>query len=116
MTVGNVFSFRTDIYVHAKDNVKIRRVIKAAKNAIIPPYFIIEISIKMKEDSGFFTNDRDYLFKLNRPNAYYYLINADFFFVQIRNDSDLSMKVSKGCLGVFKEFIEQECYHADSDT
>ena len=81
MTVGNVFSFRTDIYVHAKDNVKIRRVIKAAKNAIIPPYFIIEISIKMKEDSGFFTNDRDYLFKLNRPNAYYYLINADFFFV-----------------------------------
>ncbi len=81
MTVGNVPGFRTDIYIHAKDNVKVRRVIKIAKDVIIPPYFVIEISIKIKKDSGSLTNNRDYLFKPNRPGAYYYLVDADFFFV-----------------------------------
>ncbi len=70
----------------------------------------------MKEDSGFLTNDRDYLFKPDRPNACYYLIDGDFSFVQIRNDSDLPMKVPKKHLDILKEFMEQECYHADSDT
>ena len=81
LIIGNVPGFRTDIYVHAKDNVKIRRVIKAAKDVIIPFYSILKIFIKMKEDNGFFTNNRDYLFKSDRFGVYYYLIKADFFFV-----------------------------------
>ena len=49
----NVLNFHTDIHVHAKDNVKTRRVIKAAKNAVISPRSVIKMSIKMKEDSEF---------------------------------------------------------------
>ncbi len=60
---GDIFNFRTDIHVHAKDNVKTRRVIKVAKDAVFPSRFIIEMPIKMKEDSEPFTNNRDYLFK-----------------------------------------------------
>ncbi len=81
LIVGNVPDFRINIYVHAKDNVKVRRVIKIAKDAVISSYFVMEILIKMKEDSGFFTNDWDYLFKSDCSGVYYYLVNADFFFV-----------------------------------
>ena len=62
LIVNNVPDFRTNIYVHAKDNVKIRRVIKTAKDAVIFFYFVIEMSIKIKEDSGSLTNNRDYFF------------------------------------------------------
>ncbi len=81
LIVGNIPDFRTNIYVHAKDNVKIWRVIKITKNVIISPHSVMKMPIKIKEDSGFFTNNRDYLFKPDRPGACYYLINADFFFV-----------------------------------
>ena len=37
--------------------------------------------IKIKEDSGIFINDRDYLFKPNRPGAYYYLVDVNFSFI-----------------------------------
>ncbi len=81
LTISNVPGFRTDIYVHAKDNVKIRRVIKAAKNIIIPPHSVIKILIKMKEDSESLINNRNYLFKPNHSGAYYHLIDTDFSFV-----------------------------------
>ncbi len=50
---GDVLNFRIDIYVHAKDKVKTRRIIKVAKNAVISPRSVIKMSIKMKEDSEF---------------------------------------------------------------
>jgi len=62
--------------------------------------------IKIKKDSELFINNRNYLFKPNRSGACYYLINGDFFLVQIRNDSDLPMKVFKRYLDIFKEFME----------
>ncbi len=77
LTFGDVLNFRTDIHVHAKDNVKARRVIKAAKDAVISSRSVIKMPIKMKEDSEPFTNNRDYLFKPDRPGGCYYLINAD---------------------------------------
>ena len=74
---GDVFNFRTDIHVHAKNNVKTRWVIKIAKDVIISSRSVIKISIKIKKDSEFFINNRNYLFKSNRPGSYYYLINTD---------------------------------------
>ena len=81
LIIDNVPSFRTNIYVHAKDNVKIRRVIKIAKDIIISSHSIIKIFIKMKEDSGSFTNNWDYFFKPDRSGACYYLVDVDFSFV-----------------------------------
>ncbi len=52
---GDVLNFRTDIHVHAKDNVK-TRIIKVAKNAVISPRSVIKMS-KMKEDSEPLTNN-----------------------------------------------------------
>jgi len=68
---------RTDIHVHAKDNVKTRQVIKAAKDAVIFSRSVIKMSIKMKEDSESLTNNRDYFFKSDRPGGCYYLVDAD---------------------------------------
>src|SRR6266536_824183 len=65
------------IHVHAKDNVKARRVIKAAKDAVISPRSVIKMPIKMKEDSEPLTNDPDYLFKPDRPGGCYHLVDAD---------------------------------------
>jgi len=62
LILGNVSGFRTDIYVHTKDNVKVRRIIKVVKDAVILPHSVMEMFIKMKEKSGSFTNDRDYFF------------------------------------------------------
>ncbi len=73
---GDVSNFRTDIHVHAKDNVKARRIIKVAKNAVISPHSVIKMP-KMKEDSESFTNNWDYLFKSDRPGGCYHLIDAD---------------------------------------
>ncbi len=73
---GDVFNFRTDIHDHAKDNVKTRRVIKIAKNAVISPRSVIKMS-KMKEDSEPLTNNWDYLFKPDRPGGCCHLVDAD---------------------------------------
>jgi len=77
LTVGNVFSFRTNIYIHAKDNVKIRRIIKIVKDVVIPPHSVIKIFIKIKKDNESLTNNRNYLFKSDRSGGYYHLINTD---------------------------------------
>ena len=77
LTFGNIFNFRTDIHVHAKNNVKTRRIIKIAKDAVISSRSVIKIPIKMKKDSEPLTNDRDYLFKSDRPGGCYYLVDAD---------------------------------------
>ena len=64
-------------HVHAKDNVKVRRVIKVAKDVVISPRFVIKIPIKVKKDSEPLINNWDYLFKSDRLDGYYYLINTD---------------------------------------
>src|SRR6266536_1737497 len=74
---GDVLNFRTDIHVHAKDNVKTRRIIKAAKDAVISPRSVIKMPIKIKEDSEPLTNNRDYLFKSDRSGGCYHLINTE---------------------------------------
>ncbi len=89
LTFGDVLNFRTDIHVHAKDNVKIQRIIKVAKDAVFPSRSVIEMSIKMKEDSEPLTNNRDYLFKSDRSGAYYYLITV-FLTKQIKANQSKS--------------------------
>ncbi len=73
----NNLNFRTDIHVHAKNNVKTQRIIKAAKNVIISPHSVIKIFIKIKKDNESLTNNRNYLFKSDRSGGYYHLINTD---------------------------------------
>ncbi len=57
LTLNTVSDFRINIRVCAKDNVKIRRVIKIVKDAVIPFHFVMKISIKMKKDRETLTNN-----------------------------------------------------------
>jgi hypothetical protein len=57
----------------------------------------------------------DFLFLFEYPNAIYHIINLNFSFIQIRNDGENPIRVSKGRLGFIKEFMEIKYYHVDSE-
>jgi hypothetical protein len=83
------------------------------KKEIIPLNIIKEISIRIRKKLN---NNRDFLFLSEYPNAIYYIIDSNFSFIQIRNDGEDPIRVSKGRLKFIKEFIKTEYHHVDSES
>jgi hypothetical protein len=83
------------------------------KKKIIPPNIIKEIPIWIKKKLN---NNRDFLFLSKYPNAIYHIINSNFSFIQIRNDGENPIRVSKKRLEFIKKFIETEYYHVDPES
>jgi hypothetical protein len=61
-------------------------------------------------------NNRDFLFLSEYPNAIYHIINSNFSFIQIRNDGENPIRVSKERLEFIKEFIKIEYHHVDPES
>jgi hypothetical protein len=61
-------------------------------------------------------NNRDFLFLFEYSNAFYHIINSNFSFIQIRNDGENPIRVSKRRLEFIKEFIEIEYHHVDPES
>jgi hypothetical protein len=61
-------------------------------------------------------DNRDFLFLSEYPNAIYHIINSNFSFIQIRNDGENPIRVSKERLEFIKEFIKIEYHYVDPES
>jgi hypothetical protein len=87
-------------------------VINFRKKKIVPPNTIKEIPIRIRKKLN---NNRDFLFLSEHSNVIYHIVNSNFSFIQIRNDGEDLICISKGRLGLIKEFMKIEYYHVDSE-
>jgi hypothetical protein len=95
-----------------RKNIKIIKIVlNSRKKEIIPPNIIKKIPIRMKKKLD---NNCDFLFLFKYPNAIYYIIDSNFSFIQIRNNGEDPIRVSKKWLEFIKKFIKIEYYHVDS--
>jgi hypothetical protein len=61
-------------------------------------------------------NNRDFLFLSEYSNALYHIINSNFSFIQIYNDGENLIRVSRKRLEFIKEFIKIEYYYVDPES
>jgi hypothetical protein len=66
--------------------------VNSRKKEIISPNIIKEIPIRIRKKLN---NNRDFLFLSKYPNATYYIIDSNFSFIQIRNDGEDPIHVTK---------------------
>jgi hypothetical protein len=61
-------------------------------------------------------DNRDFLFLSEYPNAIYYIINLNFSFIQIRNDGENPIRISKEQLKLIKKYMKIEYHHVDPES
>jgi hypothetical protein len=61
-------------------------------------------------------DNRDFLFLSEYPNAIYYIIDSNFSFIKIRNDSEDLIHVPKKRLEFIKKFIKIKYHHVDPES
>jgi hypothetical protein len=97
-----------------RKNIKIIKiVVNFRKEEIIPPNIIKEIPIRMRKKLN---DNRDFLFLFKYPNAIYHIIDSNFLFIQIRNDGEDPIRVSKERLELIKKFMKTKYYHIDPES
>jgi hypothetical protein len=97
-----------------RKNIKIIKiVVNSRKKKFIPPNIIKEIPIRIRKKLN---NNRDFLFLSEYPNAIYYIMDSNFSFIQIHNNGEDPIRVSRRRLRFIKEFLKIEYYHIDSES
>jgi hypothetical protein len=108
-----ILGFSTNIRAIRKNIKIIKIVVNSRKEKIFPPNIIKEIPIRIRKKLD---NNRDLLFLSKYSNVTCHIINSNFSFIQIRNDGEDPIRVSKGRLKLIKKFIKIECYHVDPES
>ncbi len=78
--------------VKSKNDIRIKRVVKIERNLVIIVYFIFEVLIVVQ---GEILSNKDYLFESILLDAYSYVANKEMFFVYVRNDRLVSLRISQ---------------------
>jgi hypothetical protein len=87
-----ILKFSANIRAIRKNIKIIKTIVNSRKEEIIPLNIIKEIPIRIRKKLD---DNRDFLFLSKYPNAIYYIVNSNFSFIQIRNDSENPIRVSK---------------------
>jgi hypothetical protein len=61
-------------------------------------------------------NNRDFLFLPEHPNTICHIVDSNFSFIQIRNDDEDPIRISKGRLELIKNFMKIEYYYVDLES
>jgi hypothetical protein len=113
LAINIIPEFSTNIRTIRKNIKIIKIIVNSRKKEIIPPNTIKKIPIRMRKKLN---NNRDFLFLSKYPNAIYYIMDSNFSFIQIRNDGENPIRVSKKRLEFIKKFIEIEYYYVDPES
>ena len=81
------------VQVIIRDNVRIRRIVRAERRQIISSKSIEIVKVFLR-DKKLLLN-RDFLFELLINKVYTYLININFNFIIVRNNRILSLVISR---------------------
>jgi hypothetical protein len=84
--------------------------VNSRKKKFIPSNIIKEIPIRIRKKLN---NNRDFLFLFKYPNVIYHIVNSNFLFIQIRNDGENPIRVSKERLEFIKKFMKIKYYYVD---
>ena len=83
----------TNIKIKVKNNINVRRIIRNQKRITIFFNLMMKIFIELRI-SAFLLN-KDYLFEFNYTKIYAHIMNAEVFFIYIKNDIDIFKIVSR---------------------
>jgi hypothetical protein len=110
LIINIILKFSTNIRAIRKNIKIIKIVVNSRKKEIIPLNIIKEIPIRIRKK---LKDNRDFLFLSEHPNVIYYIMNSNFSFIQIRNDGENPIRVSKKRLEFIKKFIKTEYHYVD---
>jgi hypothetical protein len=113
LAIDIISEFSANIRAIRKNIKIIKIVVNFRKKEIIPLNIIKEIPIRIRKKLN---NNRDFLFLSEYPNAIYYIVNSNFLFIQICNDDENPIRVSKERLKFIKEFIKIKYYYVDPES
>ena len=83
----------TNIKIKIKNNVNVRRTIRNQKRMTIFLNSITRIFIELRISTSL--SNKDYLFEFNYTKVYVHIINAEVFFICIKNDINIFKIVSR---------------------
>jgi hypothetical protein len=113
LAINIILEFSADIRTIYRNIKIIKTVVNSRKKEIIPLNIIKEIPIRMKKKLN---NNRDFLFLSEYSSAIYHIMDSNFSFIQIRNDGEDLIRVSRKRLRFIKEFMKIEYYHVDPES
>jgi hypothetical protein len=110
LSINIIPEFSTNIRILRKNIKIIKIVINFRKKKIVLPHIIKEIPIRIKKKLD---DNRDFFFLFKYSNSIYYIMNSNFSFIQIRNDGEDPIRISKKRLKLIKEFMKIKYHHVD---
>lgn len=80
-------------HVTARDNVNVRRDVRANKKQIVAAHTTIKITVSIKKKSSLL--ERDFIFESELKDVYAHFVDFSMNFINVRNDKDKSMMIFK---------------------
>jgi hypothetical protein len=111
--ISIILGFSANIRAIRKNIKIIKIVVNSRKKEIISSNIIKEIPIRIRKKLN---DNRDFLFLSEYPNVICHIMNSNFSFIQICNDGEDPIRISKKRLKFIKEFIEIEYHHVDPES
>lgn len=109
---GNV---AVPVQATARDNVRIRRVVRTERKQIIPPRSTGRIGVSLKGKQPL--PDRDFLFEPEVDGVYSHFVDANFHFVNVRNDTASPLVIPRHHrVGSVVEYEAEESYQIDLEN
>ena len=100
--------WKTNIYIHTKNNIWIHIKIWILKQIIILFQFVMTISIQTEFS---LSTDWNFIFTSIYSEAYAHLVDANVQFMHLKNNSNQSIHINfKNCLEKITEIKEKYCY------
>ncbi len=107
LTINSCWKLTIDFKITSKNNIRVRRVLKASRKTIIDVNTIIELSICSLQ----FLLDKDYLFESKLVDAYAYIVDFNVSFIYVCNTSLVLMIIDRHVnLGYLTKYKKQSCY------
>lgn len=107
LTLNSCRGLTTNLGVTARDNTRIRRVIKPEGRIVVDANTIIRVPVRTDQPLP----DRDFLFEPYLVGAYAHIVDCSLSAIYVRNESSSPITIRKSTsLGRLVEFQEQGCY------
>ena len=116
----------TSIMVDPPELFRMQRKVQSLKRIIVPAHTITTMPIKLRSKQSL-DNNKSYIFTpsyngatealLNKGGIYNHLVDSNFSFVNVRNDSNTDVIIPRHTfIGYIESFQELECYPIDPES
>ncbi|SLM33512.1 reverse partial [Lasallia pustulata] len=112
MVVQSCKDLVAPIQITAKDNVRVRRIVRTEKRLVIPPGSVYKVPVEVQGQMPL--PDRDFLFEPDLEGAYAHIVDSTVPFICVKNSSWKEKILPRHTrVGTVTEYEEEECYPVD---